>query len=442
MSSVTVSGRAVALLCAAQFVVVLDATIVAVALPAIGSDLDLAGPTLAWVLSAYALVFGGFLMLMGRAADLLGRRRVLLAGFALFGAASLACGLATSAVLLIAARVVQGLGAAAVSPAALALLTAGTPEGRARTRALAVWTAAAAGGGALGWVAGGAIADGPGWPWVFLVNVLPCALAIFFALRLLPADPGRRGEAPLDVAGAVSATAGLALLVLGFTRAEQAGAGDPSAWGSLAASAALLLAFARIERRAADPLLPPGTLRRPRLAAGLLASLAITTASTGSLFLCVLHLQHEQGLPATETGLLFAPFNLAVIAGSAVGARLGGVAGLLAIAAGAAGLIALPGAGAAVALPAFLVMGLGVGCAAVAATTAGTEAADPERQGLASGLLNTAAQLGNALGLSAFVLLAAAVPAGADAGFRVATATAAATAVAGALAFGALQRRG
>ena len=131
-----------------------------------------------------------------------------------------------------------------------------------------------------------------------------------------------------------------------------------------------------------------------------------------------------------------------MIAGSAVGARLGGVAGLLAIAAGAAGLIALPGAGAAVALPAFLVMGLGVGCAAVAATTAGTEAADPERQGLASGLLNTAAQLGNALGLSAFVLLAAAVPAGPDAGFRVACATAAATAVAGALAFGALQRRG
>ena len=179
-------------------------------------------------------------MLMGRAADLLGRRRVLLAGFALFGAASLACGLATSAALLIAARVVQGLGAAAVSPAALALLTAGTPEGRARTRALAVWTAAAAGGGALGWVAGGAIADGPGWPWVFLVNVVPCALAIVLALRLLPADPGRRGDSPLDVAGAVSATAGLALLVLGFTRAEQAGAGRPQRLG-----------LARRERRAA-----------------------------------------------------------------------------------------------------------------------------------------------------------------------------------------------
>jgi Major Facilitator Superfamily len=269
---------------------------------------------------------------------------------------------------------------------------------------------------------------------VFLVNVAPCAPAIAFALRLLPADRGRTASVRLDVAGAVSATAGLALIVLGLTRAEQAGPEHPTAWGALALGAALLVAFARIERRAPDPLLPPGTLRRPRLAAGLLASLAITTASTGSLFLCVLHLQHEQGLPATETGLLFAPFNLAVIAGSVAGARLGGVAGLLAIAAGAAGLLALPGAGPAVALPAFLVMGLGVGCAAVAATAAGTDGAEPERQGLASGLLNT--------GLSAFVLLAEAVPGAGATGFRVACAAAAATAAAGALAFGALKRRG
>ena len=244
--------------------VVLDATIVAVALPAIGSDLGLEGPALAWVLSAYALVFGGFLMLMGRAADMLGRRRVLVAGFALFGAASLACGLATGAAPLIGARVAQGLGAAAVSPAALALLTAGTPEGRARTRALAAWTAAAAGGGALGWVAGGAIADGPGWPWVFLVNVAPCVLAVVLALRLLPADAGRRGEAPLDVAGAVSATAGLALLVLGFTRAEQAGIGDAHRLGLAGRErrAAAGLCAHRAPRR--RPAAPPG---HPRAAA-------------------------------------------------------------------------------------------------------------------------------------------------------------------------------
>ena len=439
-----------ALLCAAQFVVVLDATIVAVALPAIGRDLGLSGPALSWVVSAYSLAFGGFLMLMGRAADLLGRRRVLIAGFAVFGAASLACGLAASAAALIGARVLQGLGAAAISPAALALLTDGTPEGRARSRALGVWTAAAAGGGALGWVAGGAIADGPGWPWVFLVNVAPCAAAVALALRLLPADPGRREGRRLDVAGAVCATTGLALLVLGLTRAEQAGPGSPSAWGALAASAALLAAFARIERRAADPLLPPGTLARPRLAAGLLASLAVTTASTGPLFLCVLYLQDELGLAATATGLLFAPFNLAVIAGSAAGARLleaggargAGAAGLLAIGAGGALLLLLPGAGAPVALPAFVVMGAGVGGAAVAATAAGTEGVEREQRGLASGLLNTAAQLGNALGLSAFVVLAAAAPGGADPGLRLACAAAAVLAAVGALAFAALHRRG
>ena len=439
-----------ALLCAAQFVVVLDATIVAVALPAIGRDLGFSATSLPWVVSAYGLVFGGFLMLLGRAADLLGRRRVLVAGFALFGAASLACGLAQAPGQLIAARAVQGLGAAAVSPAALALLTAGVPDGPARTRALGAWTAAAAGGGALGWVAGGAIADGPGWPWVFLVNVVPCGAALALALRLLHADRGRRDGRGLDVAGAVTATGGLALLVLGFTRAEQAGPAHATAWGSLAAAAALLAAFGRIERRATDPLLPPGTLAHPRLAAALLASVAVTTASTGPLFLSVLHLQDALGRPAAETGLLFAPFNLAVIAGSAGGARLLGArgarpaaaAGLSALGAGAAVLLGLPSAATALALPAFVLMGLGVGCAALASTAAGTEAVEPGRQGLVSGLLNTAAQLGNALGLSAFVLLAAAVPGAPPAGFRVACATAALTAVAGALAFRALHRRG
>ena len=240
---------------------------------------------------------------MSRAADLLGRRRVLIAGFALFGGASLACGLAGSAVALIGARVIQGLGAATVSPAALALLTDGTPTGRARSRALGAWTAAAAGGGALGWVAGGAIADGTGWPWVFLVNVAPCAVAIVLALRWLPADAARETGRRLDVVGAVVATAGLALLVLGLTRAEQAAPGDPTAWGSLLLSAALLAGFARIERRAADPLLPPGTLAQPRLTAGLLGSAVVTTVSTGPLFVCVLYLQNDLELPATETGL-------------------------------------------------------------------------------------------------------------------------------------------
>ena len=441
---------AVILLCAAQFVVVLDGTIVAVALPAIGRDLGFSETTLPWVISAFALVFGGFLMLLGRTADLLGPRRVLVAGFAVFGVASLACGLAHAPWQLVAGRAVQGLGAAAVSTAALALLTAATPEGPARMRALGLWTAAAAGGGALGWVLGGLIAAGPGWPWVFLVNVGPCVLAIVLAFRLLPEGGGRGARGPLDVAGAVTATGGLALLVLGLTRAEQASPGALTAWGSLALAAALLVAFAAIERRAADPLLPPGTLREPRLAGGLLASLAITTASTGALFACLLWLQGEGGLGAAETGLLYAPFNLAVIAGSAAGTRVTGrrgalagvTAGLLALAVGAAGLAAVPALGAPAALPAFALMGLGVGCGAVAATEAGTAAAGEDRGGLVSGLLNTAAQLGNALGVSAFVVLAAAVPGEAAAGFRVACVAGALAAIAGAIAFAALQRRG
>jgi MFS family permease len=450
METVPVRRAAITLLCAAQFVVVLDGTIVAVALPSIGRELGFSGTNLPWVVSAFALVFGGFMMLLGRAADLVGPRRVLVAGFAVFGVASLACGIAQAPWQLVAGRAVQGLGAAAVSPAALALLTAMVPAGAARTRALGLWTAAAAGGGALGWVLGGLIAAGPGWPWVFLVNVVPCALAIALALRLLPPGGGRGARGPLDVAGAFAATAGLALLVLGLTRAEQASPGALTAWGSLAASAALLTAFAAIERRAADPLLPPGTLGEPRLAGSLLASLAITTASTGPLFVCLLYLQGAGGLGAAVTGLLYAPFNVSVIAGSAAGARaherrgaVAGVgAGLLSLAAGGASLIAVPGLGAAAALPAFALMGLGVGCAAVAATEAGTATAGEAREGLVSGLLNTAAQLGNALGVSAFVVLAAAVQGGPEAGFAVACVAGATAGLAGAAAFAVLHRRG
>jgi MFS family permease len=182
----------VALLCVAQFVVVLDVTIVAVALPSIRDDLGFSEAGLQWVLSAYGLTFGGFLMLFGRVADLAGRRRVLTASFAVFGAASLACGLAPSPAALIAARAVQGAGAAAVSPAALSLLTTAVPEGAARTRALAAWTAAAAGGGALGWVLGGAITQALGWSWVFLVNVVPCAVAGALIHARLPESRGPR----------------------------------------------------------------------------------------------------------------------------------------------------------------------------------------------------------------------------------------------------------
>src|SRR3954451_18629851 len=228
----------VALLCTAQFIVVLDATIVAIALPAIGGSLHMATADLQWVLSAYTLAFAGFLVLAGRLADLHGRRRVFMAGLTLFSVASLACGLSTSPAMLIAARTVQGLGAAAVAPAALAAITAAIPDGPARRRALGIWTAAAAGGGAAGWVLGGVLTEQAGWPWVFLVNVPVGAAAVALAPLLVPetraSGPGRR----LDVAGAATITAALALLVFGLTRGAVVG---------VAAGLALLAVFARIE---------------------------------------------------------------------------------------------------------------------------------------------------------------------------------------------------
>jgi len=422
----------IALLCVAQFVVVLDATIVAIALPAIQRSLHVATADLQWVVTAYTLAFAGFLVLAGRLADLHGRRRVFMAGLALFAGASLVCGLSRSPGLLVAARALQGLGAAAVAPAALAAITTAVPDGAERRRALGVWTAAAAGGGASGWLLGGVITQQAGWPWVFLVNVPIGAAAVALAPLLVPetraAGEGRR----LDVAGAATLTTGLALVVLGLTRAQIDGVRSPLAAGGLAAGLLLLALFARIEARAADPLLPASLLRADGLAGANLAAAALTASTTPPLLLCVLALQGAQGRSALETGALFAPFNLAVISGSllgpravrALGTRTAMALGLGGIAAGVLGMLASGGAGAAPAalVPAFVLMGVSLGCASVASTTAGTAAAGGTREGVASALLNTAAQVGTALGVA--VLLSVAAAAGSPAAFAGAVAVA------------------
>src|SRR4051812_27545733 len=308
-------GNRLALICVAQFVVVLDATIVAIALPAIGADLGVSATGLQWVLSAYTLTFGGGLMLAGRAADLFGRRRVFRVGLVVFALASLGCALASTAAALVAARAVQGAGAALVAPSALALLVALEPDGPGRSRALAVWTAAAAGGGASGWVLGGAISGGLGWEWVFGVNV-PIGLGgAMLSGRLLP-ESRAGGTPPLDLAGALSLTLGVAALLFGLSRVEADGLGALASTGSLAAGLALLAAFAAVERRAPAPLLPPGALRRSGLGRPVLAALALTGSTTPAMFLCVLEVQRESGLSPAEAGLLFAPFNLAVVARS------------------------------------------------------------------------------------------------------------------------------
>jgi hypothetical protein len=375
-----------ALLCVAQFVVVLDVTIVAIALPAIRRDLGFEPADLQWVLSAYTLTFGGGLLLAGRVADLYGARRAFRSGLLLFAVASLACALAPTAAALIAARAVQGAGAALVAPSALALLVAAEPAGSARSRALAIWTAAAAGGGASGWVLGGLITSGPGWEWVFAVNV-PIGLAgAALAGRLLPSDDPR-GEGGLDLPGALTFTIGLGAVLLGLSR----GWVLPVAAGLL-----MLVLFTRIQRRSPNPLLPPGELRRPGLARGSLVALAITGTTSPAMFLAVLHAH-------TANGLIFAPLNVAVIAGSLASPKVPRAmpAGLAAIAAGCA-LLALE----APLLPALVVMGAGLGVASVASTKAGV---GDEAQGLASGVLNTAAQLGTAIGLAVIVAPAAAL---------------------------------
>ena len=420
-----------AVLCAAQFVVVLDVTIVAVALPAIQRDLGFSAAGLQWVVTAYTLVFAGLLIAAGRAADLHGRRRAFMAGLGLFAGASLACGLARAPGVLVAARAVQGLGAAAVAPAALATITATVPDGPARQRALGVWTAAAAGGGAAGWLLGGVLTEHVGWPAVFLVNVPIGALGVALAPVVVPETCGPAKRASLDVPGALTVTGALALLVLGLTAPAPGVAA-----GALAAALALLVAFARIEAGAADPLLPPRLLRCARLTAANLVAAALTAATTPPLFLCVLELQHRLGASPTRTGLLFVPVNLAVIAGSllgpravrAAGARAAMAAGLGLVAAGALWLLGGGGGSLARFLPAFAAMGLGLGCASVGSTAMGTAAAGPAREGVASGLLTTAAQVGTVVGLAALVGLATA------AGERAAFVAAALVAGAGALA--------
>jgi MFS family permease len=374
----------VTLLCGAQFLVVLDATIVAVALPAIRHSLALSHDGLQWVVTAYALTFGGLLIATGRAGDLVGHRRLLQAGLVTFGGASLACALAPSGAALIAGRAVQGAGAAMEAPAALAL-AATLPD---RRRAVAWLTAAAAAGGASGWVLGGVLVEAFGWPAVFAVNVPLCAAGALLAPGVLAERRG--GARRLDVAGSAAVTAGLALLVLGLSERPAA----------LPAAGAAFAAFAWIERRATDPILPGWALRRPGFARANGVALALTATTTPAMFLAILYQQEVLGRSALEAGLWCAPFNLAVIGGSLLG-RPGAMAGGLAgVGAGALALATLRPA----ALPvAFVLMGAGLGCASVASTASGTAALPDGRQGIASGVLNAAAQIGSAVGVAVIV---------------------------------------
>jgi EmrB/QacA subfamily drug resistance transporter len=440
----------VALPCVAQFVIVLDVTIVAIALPAMQHDLGLSTTALGWVITAYTLVFGGCLLTAGRIADIAGRRRAFVVGLLLFAVASLACGAAPTGGALLAGRALQGIGAALVSPSALALVTTARPRGRARVWALGWWTAAAAGGGASGWVLGGLLSGLLDWRWVFFVNVPICILAALAAPGFLEEWRPRSPRRP-DLAGAVLVTTGLAALLFALTLAESRGPLSRTTLSVLLAAVLLLTALALVERRAPEPLLDGALLRRPGIVGSAAVAAVLTAATTPPMLMCILYAQQILGLSPVEAGLLFPPFNLAVIAGSLTGPRISAVmgerptmtSGLLAIVAGALALHTIaPDAPALWSMLAgFILLGSGLGVASVASTARGTAAADAPDQGVASGLLATAAQLGTALGLAAIVPLTsahtkalgggtAAQVAGFELGFTIAAALAAVSAAA------------
>jgi EmrB/QacA subfamily drug resistance transporter len=407
---------ALILLCVAQFVDVLDVNAVIVALSTIGRELGFAPEDLQWVVTAYVLFFGGFLLLAGRLADLFGRRKMFVAGLALFTISSLLCGLAGSALALVAFRAAQGLGAAIVAPAALAIISTMFPEGRERNLAMGVWTAVAAGGGAAGLVLGGLITDVLGWEWIFFVNVPVGAAGVALSFVLLDADRGERASRRLDLPGAVTGTAGLLLLVYGLSRAEEAGFGSPLTLGTMALALTLLAAFLFVEHGVADPLVPLRVFRVRDLSGSALVAFTNTATTSPVGVLATLYLQEVLAYSPTLAGLLGLPFSLSVVAGSFLGSQLTGTLG--ARSAMALGLSGICGAtllitgisaegGLFYVLSNAALAGLALGCSAVASTTCGTSAVREEDRGLASGLLNSSAQVGTALGLA--ILFAVAV---------------------------------
>jgi EmrB/QacA subfamily drug resistance transporter len=421
---------ALLLLCAAQFMVVLDITVVNVALPAIGADLGFARADLQWVVTAYVLCTGGLLLLGGRLGDLLGRRRAFLAGLGLFTAASLASALAPSPAALIAARAVQGTGAALLTPAALSLITT-TYEGAQRAKALAVWGALGSAGAAAGVVIGGVLTTWVSWEWIFLVNV-PIGLTVGALIPRFVAPVRGSGGRALDVPGAVTLVGSLGLLVYALSGAAAHGWGSTRTVGLLALSAAGLAVFAVLERSARRPLVPPATWRVRSLVAGTAVMLGATGILVGAFFLNSLYLQDVLGASALETGLAFLPLTLAIGLGAhgaahllpRAGARVLAVSGLGVVALGALALAAAPDHAAfgLDLLPGLVAIGLGSGLVFPAAAVTAMSDVQGEHAGLASGLLSTGHELGAALGVAALSAVAAgrALPLGYQDGFLVA----------------------
>ena len=405
------------IVCLAQFMVVLDATVVNVALPSIQADLGFSAANLQWVINGYTLVFGGFLLLGGRAGDLFGRRKLFLWGVAVFSSASLLNGLATSDTWLVAARALQGLGGALVSPAALSIITTTFAEGEDRTKALGVWSAIAAGGGAFGLLLGGILTDLLSWEWIFFVNVPIGIATALLAIRYVPESRAVLRSGGIDLPGAVSVTAGLVVLVYAIVKAEDFGWGSGKTLGLAAIAFVLLAAFVAIERRSKAPLIRLGIFRVRSLAGANSVLLLVVGGLFAFFFFASLYVQQILGYSPLEAGLAFLPVTVGIGVGAGIaqqlvkriGVRATAVLGMLIAAFGLylfSG-VSVDGTYLSDVLPAVIPQSIGMGLFFVPITLIATTNVADEDAGLASGLFNTAQQVGGALGLAVLSTLAA-----------------------------------
>jgi EmrB/QacA subfamily drug resistance transporter len=457
-SSIDRRWLALGLLALAQFVVVLDASIVNVALPSMGKALHFSQDSLSWVVNAYTLTFGGFLLLGGRMADLLGRRRLFIAGLVLFAGASLAGGLAQSSAWLISARAVQGLGAALLSPAALSLLTTIFAEGRERNTAMGVWGAVAGSGGAAGVLAGGMLTQWAGWEWVLFVNVPVGLAAAVLATRWLP-ESRNEGPRHFDVAGALTVTVGVSLIVYALVDANNAGWTSLKTLGLAGIAIALLAGFVAIERRTRAPLVPfPGIFRLRTITGINVTALFIAMALFSMFFFVSLYMQQVLGYDALKAGLSYLPLAGGIVVSAGVASQLVTrfgvkpvlISGLVLTAAGLVWFAQVSPHGGYVSDILFpsLLAAFGLGLAFVPMTIAAVAGVRPDEAGLASGLINTSQQVGGALGLAILAAIAnsttksdmvtaggdpSALPAALTDGFRAAFTVGAGFAVTGAI---------
>jgi EmrB/QacA subfamily drug resistance transporter len=407
---------ALILLCVAQFVVVLDASIVNVALPSIGKGLDFSEANLPWVVNAYVIAFGGFLLLGGRAADLLGRRRVFMAGLIVVAVASLLAGFASNQGQLIAARAAQGLGAAIISPAALSIVTTLFHDGAERNKALGAWGAVAGSAGAVGVLLGGILTQSLGWEWVLWVNVPVALIALALTPGLIPESRSESATRHFDAAGAVTVTAGLSVLAYAFLDASSAGWGSAKIISLLAASVALIGAFVAIELRSAAPLVPFRIFRLRTLTGANVVGILLGASLFSMFFFISLYMQQVLGYSAIHAGLSYLPLALTIIVAAGIGGQLVTRFGFKPILAAGLAFVALGllwfsqvsvhGSFLTDILGPSLLAAMGLGFGFVTSTIAAVSGVNEREQGLASGLINTSQQIGGALGLAVLSTIA------------------------------------